>query len=71
MSEKTDNGRFALVGPVKGGIQWWEINDMQKMYAVVSVSATIPFAEEIAKYAFEKICSWQSGEPALRAREGD
>lgn len=62
MSEFTSNGRFALANPVKGGIQFWEINDMQKMYAVVSVSASLPFAEEIARQAFDKICAWQAGD---------
>lgn len=47
--------RYSLAHPVEGGYQWWAVNDMEKMYAVVSVSASAPYAEEIARFAFAKI----------------
>jgi hypothetical protein len=47
--------RFVLAHPVEGGVQWWQINDMEKMYAVFSVQASVPHAEEIARFAYAKI----------------
>lgn len=47
--------RFVLAHPVEGGNQWWEVNDMEKQYAVVTVQASVPHAEEIARFAYSKI----------------
>jgi hypothetical protein len=49
-------GKFALVGPGKhGSPDWWQINDLEKMYAVVSVQASFPHAEEVIRFAWEQI----------------
>jgi hypothetical protein len=53
--QTTDDGRYVLAHPVSGGFDWWEINDMQKMYAVVTVQASFPEAEQVARFAFDKL----------------
>ena len=45
----SSNNRYSLCPPVKGGIQFWEINDMEKMFALVSISVHYPNAEDEAK----------------------
>ena len=47
--------RYSLTHPVEGGVQWWFVNDLVDQYAVVSVQASVPHAEEIARFAYEKI----------------
>jgi hypothetical protein len=47
-------GKYAFAPP-SGAHDWWEINDMEKMYAVVSIQASVPHAEEIARFAWSKI----------------
>ena len=47
--------RFRLAHPVSGGYDWWAINDMENQYAVVTVKASLSHAEEIARFAFDKI----------------
>jgi hypothetical protein len=47
-------GRFALVGPA-GTYAWWAINDMEKMYAVTTVQASFPNAEEVIRFAWSQI----------------
>lgn len=44
-----DQPRYVLSAPVEGGIQFWEVNDMQEMYAVASIQKRVPGAEEFAK----------------------
>ena len=51
--EPERNGKYALVGPVKGGYDWWSINDMEEMYAVVTVQAKVPQAERIIRFAWD------------------
>ena len=47
--------RFRLCGPIDGGSRWWEINDMAKGYAVVTIAADFSGAENIARLAFSKV----------------
>lgn len=54
-AEWKQNRRYALVGPVVGGDQWWEINDMEKMYAVATIQSSFPNAEEVIRFAWSKI----------------
>jgi hypothetical protein len=44
-----------VLSPPSGAHDWWEINDMQKQYAVVSVQKDFPGAEVIAKAAFKGV----------------
>lgn len=53
--ETKQNGRYALVGPAPGGYDWWAINDMEKMYAVVNVQASFPNAEQVIRFAWSQI----------------
>ena len=53
--EPEHKGKYALIGPVPGGDDWWQINNMQKMYAVVSVQATFPNAEQVIRFAWAQI----------------
>lgn len=48
-------GKFALVGPVPGGTHWWQINDTEVEYAIVSVQAPFPHAEEVIRFAWAQI----------------
>jgi uncharacterized Rossmann fold enzyme len=48
-------GKYALVGPTPHGNNWWAINDMKKMYAVATVQASFPDAEEVIRFAWAKI----------------
>jgi hypothetical protein len=57
MSDKSQierKGKYALSLP-SGAHDWWEINDMERMYAVVSVQSSVPDAEEIVRFAWGKI----------------
>jgi hypothetical protein len=47
-------GKYVLAPP-SGELDWWEINDMEKMYAIVTIQASIPGAEEIARFAWSKL----------------
>ena len=49
------DGRYVLVAP-SGGHDWWDVNDIDKQYAVVSVQSDLPNAQRIAEVAFELIC---------------
>jgi hypothetical protein len=44
--------RYSFVPPISGGEQFWLINDMQEMFAVVSISVKYPNAEQVAKRLF-------------------
>jgi hypothetical protein len=44
-----------VLSPPSGAHDWWEINDMQKQYAVVTVQKDFPCAEAIAKAAFKGV----------------
>jgi hypothetical protein len=50
------DGRYVLSSP-SGGHDWWEVNDMQKQYAVVTVQSTLSNAQRIAELAFELIAA--------------
>ena len=56
-SEQKQNGRYALVGPVPGGYDWWAINDFdpEKGYARVTVQADWPNAEQVIRLAWDAI----------------
>jgi hypothetical protein len=45
-------GKYALVGPSSGGFNWWQIIDTENEYAVMDMKASLPHAEEIARYAW-------------------
>ena len=47
-------GKFVL-SPPSGTHDWWEINDMEKMYAVVSIQSSFPGAEQVAHDAWSHI----------------
>lgn len=47
-------GKFALTPP-SDSHQWWEINDMEQMYAVVSIQSTFSWAENIIRLAWNNI----------------
>lgn len=47
-------GKYALSPPSEDH-DWWEINDMEKMYAVVTIQSSIQDAEAIARFAWDKI----------------
>jgi hypothetical protein len=51
---RSASGRYALVSPVRGGIQFWEINDMEKEYAVFSRSVHFSDAEDVSREEFKK-----------------
>ncbi len=40
--------RYSFVPPISGGEQFWLINDMEEMFAVVSISVKYPNAEQVA-----------------------
>ena len=44
--------RYSFVPPISGGEQFWLINDMEEMFAVVSISVKYPNAEQVAKQLF-------------------
>jgi len=48
-------GKYALTYPIPDGYDWWAINDMEKMYAIVTVQASVPHAEEIIRFAWSKL----------------
>jgi hypothetical protein len=47
-------GKYAFVPPSRT-CDWWEISDMERMYAVVTIQAGAPGAEAIARYAWRMI----------------
>lgn len=47
-------GKYAL-SPPSGAHDWWQINDMVLMYAVVSVQSSVPGAEEIIRFAWSMV----------------
>jgi hypothetical protein len=47
-------GKYALTPP-QGANDWWEINDMEKMYSIVTVQAEMPSAEEIMRFAWGRL----------------
>ena len=48
-------GKYSLVHPVPGGYFWWAINDMEKMYSVVTVQADFPNAEKVIRAAWDQL----------------
>lgn len=54
MKDET-KGKYALTSPTPGGYFWWAINDMEKMYAVATVQASFPNAEEVIRFAWSQI----------------
>ena len=48
-------GKYALAGPTAGGFDWWMINDLEKMYAVVTVQASFPDAEKVIRGIWDKL----------------
>jgi hypothetical protein len=48
-------GKYVLAPPVPGQYPWWEINDMEGMFAVFTVQESFPNAEKVARFAFEQI----------------
>jgi hypothetical protein len=53
---RSANGRYVLTPP-SGTNDWWEINDVQLGYAVVTVQARNANAKRIAEVAFELIAA--------------
>lgn len=47
--------RYSLCSPVPGGESFWLINDMQKMYAVVSIFKDFPGAEAEIRRLYAKL----------------
>ncbi len=47
-------GKYAF-SPPSGSHDWWQINDMERMYAVVSIQASALHAEEIARFAWDRL----------------
>jgi hypothetical protein len=47
-------GKYALSAP-SGAHDWWQINDMERMYAVFSIQVGFPDAVDIAHFAWGKI----------------
>ena len=48
-------GKYALAGPTAGGFDWWMINDLEKMYAVVIVQASFPDAEKVIRGIWDRL----------------
>lgn len=48
-------GKYVLVGPTATGFDWWMINDLEKMYAVVTVQVSFPDAEKIIRNAWDAL----------------
>lgn len=53
-AESSRKGKYALARPA-GAHDWWQINDMEKMYAVVSIQASFPDAEKIIMDAWANL----------------
>jgi aminopeptidase C len=53
--ENSKSGRYSLCAPVEGGCQWWMINDLKRMYAIVQISVHYPGAEAAARKLFEPL----------------
>lgn len=47
-------GKYTLTPP-SGAFNWWEINDMEKMYAVITVQASFPNAEAAIRFAWDQL----------------
>lgn len=47
-------GKYALVPPA-GDCDWWQINDTDLGYAVLTVQTSVACAEEIARFAWSKL----------------
>lgn len=45
-------GKYAFSTLLGGSDDWWQINDTEQGYAVVSVQASLPHAERIARFAW-------------------
>lgn len=61
-------GKYAFTPP-SGAYDWWSINDMEKMYSVVSVQSSFPGAENIVRFAWESIES--SPAPVKEEEQGE
>jgi hypothetical protein len=61
--------KYALAGPVEGGIQYWEINDMERMYAVASVHVSFPNAEQAIHALWDQIPA-RSDAQIVQPKEG-
>jgi hypothetical protein len=53
-------GKYALVPPARlvenpEGLDWWEINDMEEGYSIVTVQASFPNAEQVIRVAWAQI----------------
>jgi hypothetical protein len=48
-------GKYTLVAPADVGYDWWTINDMEKEYAVVTVQASFPNAEQVIRNAWAQL----------------
>lgn len=51
--------RYSLCPPIPGGNQFWEINDMEQMFAVVAISASLPHAEREARRLYAMLTEEQ------------
>ena len=49
------NPRYSLAPPVEGGIQFWEINDLEKEQSLVSISVHFPNAEQVARKLYDEL----------------
>lgn len=49
------NQRYSLVPPIHGGEQFWDINDEQRQFAIISIHVSFPDAEKLAKECFRKL----------------
>ena len=47
-------GKYAFTPP-SGTFDWWEINDMERMYAVFTLQISFPNAEKVARFAWSEI----------------
>lgn len=56
MSDKVveRKGKYVLSGP-SGGYDWWTIGDTEKEYELITVQSIFPNAEEIIRFAWNKI----------------
>jgi hypothetical protein len=47
--------RYGIAGPVKGGSSWWYVTDLRKNLTLVSISANVPNAEELARNILKQL----------------
>lgn len=48
--------RYVLAPPPEhGGLQFWEINDMQEMYAIVAIHKSFPNVEQVMNDLYKKL----------------